>query len=276
MITNTKLKTKMKKTIWILLFCVAPLAGYAQFDEQFYQPAGEWRQNDLPPHQEMWITAGADSVHAVWCKPAEAEAKAAVLFCHGNYGNISYNDGIIRILVEAGFEVLAWDYPGFGRSNGKPTHTGIAAMGQRVFDEMAARDDVQGKKVIVYGFSIGCQIAARLARDNSARASALVLDAGMKSFTDMALLFSPEEAHPMIRRYVTSPYSAIEDVCLLEGMPKIIVHSPEDKVAPYSHSEEVFEVAAEPKVFFEYPGGHISALAAKKEEMLAAMARLIE
>ncbi len=224
----------------------------------------------------MWITAGADSVHAVWCKPIEMEAKAVVLFCHGNYGNLSYSDEMIAPMVEAGFAVLAWDYPGFGLSNGKPTHAGIAAMGQRVFEAMTARDDAQGKQVVVYGFSIGCQVAARLSRDNSGRVSAFVLDAGMKSFTDMALLFSPEEAHPMIRRYVVSPYSSMEDVRLLEGMPKIIAHSPEDKVAPYSHSEEVFEVAAEPKLFFEYPGGHISAIVAKKDEMSAAMARLIE
>ncbi len=266
----------MKKTIWILLFCTAPLLGYAQFDEQFYQPTKEWRPNTLPPHEEMWITAGADSVHAVWCKPLEKETKAVVLFCHGNSGNISYTDEMIAPLVEAGFAVLAWDYPGFGLSNGKPTHAGIADAGGRVFDAMAARGDVQGKKVIVYGFSIGCQIAAHLSRDNADRVSALILDAGMKSFTDMALLFSPEEAHPMIRQYVTSPYSAIEDVRHLEAMTKIFVHSPEDKIAPYSHSEEVYAAAVGPKAFLTYPGGHVSALVAEKDDMVALMGQLAE
>lgn len=264
------------KRFFILLLCLVPLAGYGQFDERFYRPTKEWKPCDLPPYEELWVVSEADSVHAAWCKPVGREAKAVVIFCHGNYGNISYNDGIVRPLVEDGFAVLTWDYPGFGRSNGKPTHTGIAATGQRVFDTMMAREDVQGKKVIVYGFSIGCQIAAKLARDNSERIDALVLDAGMKSFTDMALLSSPEEMHPAIRRWVTSPYSSIEDVRLLEGMPKLIAHSPDDRVAPLSHSEEVYEAAAGPKIFFAYPGGHVSAPVAKQEDMLAAMNRLIE
>ena len=258
------------------MFCITPLSGFAQFDEQFYQPTKEWRPNTLPPHEDMWINSGADSVHAIWSKPLDREARAVVLFCHGNSGNISHTDGMIAPLVEAGFAVLAWDYPGFGLSNGKPTHTGIAEAVGRVFDAMTARGDVQGKKIIVYGFSIGCQIAAHLSRDNSDRVSALILDAGMKSFTDMALLFSPEEAHPMIRQYVTSPYSAIEDIRHLGGMPKIIAHSPDDKIAPYSHSEEIFEAATEPKIFFEYPDGHISALVAEKDDMVALMAELIE
>ena len=264
----------MKKLLLFLLL-ILPLAGYGQFDEQFYQPVKEWKANNLPAYEEIWVTNGVDSVEAIWCKP-EREPVAVVFYCHGNYGNISYNDGIIRPLVEEGFAVLAWDYPGFGHSNGKPTHINIAEMGQRVWDELIGREDVKGRKIILFGFSIGAQSAAKLARDNRDRVSGLVLDAGMKSFTDMALVFSPEEAHPMIRQYVVSPYSSIEDVTYLDGMPKLILHSQEDKIAPFSHSEAVYENAADPKTFREYPGGHIGGLIAEPEEVLLLFRRLVE
>ena len=263
----------MKKLF--LLLCLLPLAGYAQFDEQFYQPVKEWKTNDLPPYEEIWMANGSDSVHAIWCKPG-GEPAGVVFFCHGNYGNISYNDTIIRSLVEGGFAVFAWDYPGFGHSSGKPTHTGIAATGQRALETLLERDDVKGKQVIAFGFSIGCQIATKLARDNRESVAALVLDAGMKSFTEMALLFSPEEAHAMIRQYVTSPYSSLEDIRYLEGMPKLILHSREDKVAPFAHSEAVFESAPAPKLFLEYPGGHVSALTTRKEETLQHFGELLQ
>ncbi len=265
----------MRKLLFTLL-CIAPLSLYAQFDEQFYHPAKEWKANELPPYEEMWITYGADSVHTACFKPAGGEIKAAVFFCHGNSGNISHNDMIIRPLVENGFAVFAWDYPGFGHSSGKPTHTGIAETGQKVFDTMLERDDMKGRKVIVFGFSIGCQIAAKLARDNMEKVSALVLDAGMKSFTDMALLSSPPESHTMIRQYVTSPYSSFEDVSHLKGMPKLFAHSRQDVVAPFTHSQEVYEAAAEPKLFLEYPGGHVSALTTEKEEAIGLFQKLIE
>ena len=98
----------------------------------------------------------------------------------------------------------------------------------------------------------------------------------MKSFTDMALLFSPEDAHPMIRRYLTSPYSAIEDVRHLESITKIFVHSPEDKIAPYSQAEEVYAAAVGPKAFLTHSGGHVSALVTEKDDMVMLMTGLIE
>lgn len=264
------------RKLFLLLLAALPLLGYAQFDEQFYRPEKAWQANDLPPYEEIRIADGADSVHAVWCRPV-AEVAAVVFFCHGNAGNISYNDAIIAPLVDGGFAVWAWDYPGFGRSTGTPTHATIARTGQRMFDTLLARDDVRGKKVIVFGYSIGCQIAAKLARDNRDRVSALVLDAGMKSFTEMALLFSPAEAHPMIRQYVVSPYSALEDVRHLEGLPKLIAHSPEDRVAPFAHGEALYEAAAGPKLFLEYPGGHnLSVLAPKRDEALELFRKLVE
>ena len=263
----------MKRLLFLLLL-LFPCAGYAQFDEQFYQPVKEWKTNTLTGYKDTWITNGTDSVHAVWCKPA-GDPLAVVFYCHGNYGNISYNDSVIDALTEGGFAVFAWDYPGFGHSPGKPTHAGIAAMGQSALNELSKCDEVKGKKIIVFGFSIGAQVATKLARDNPETVSALVLDAGMKSFTDMALLFSPEEAHPMIRQYVVSPYSSLEDVRYLENMPKLIMHSREDRVAPFSHSEEVYENAAFPKTFLEYPGGHVAGLTSDREKTLAAFRELI-
>lgn len=264
----------MKKFLFFLI-SILPLTGYAQLDENFYQPQKAWLTHNLPAYEEVWITDGADSVHAVWCKP-DGKVKAVVFYCHGNYGNISYNDTIIRPLVEDGFAVFAWDYPGFGYSNGAPTHLGIARMGQLALGNLLAREDVQGEKIIIFGLSIGAQVGTKLARDNKRQVAALVLDSGMKSFTDMALVFSPEEAHPMIRQFVVSPYAAIEDITYLQGMPKLIMHSREDAVAPFSHSEEIFAVAADPKLFFEYPGGHVQAFSTKPNEVLQLFRKLAE
>jgi len=53
----------------------------------------------------------------------------------------------------------------------------------------------------------------------------------------------------MITTYVTSPYSAAEDIKYLESIPKLFIHSKGDK-----------------KVFWEYEGNHLeSALKYPKE-----------
>jgi len=228
-----------------------------------------------------YTTAAPSAAPAATCSASATSVplfptnpRGIVLFCHGNYGNLSYNGGAIRPLVEAGYAVLAWDYPGFGRSGGKPTHASIAEAGARVFETLMTRNEVRGKKVIIYGYSIGCHVAARLARANAERTALLVLDGGIVSFTEMAVHFSPPEAHDAIRQYVASPYSAIDDVAHLGGVPTLVAHSREDALAPFVHGETLYGAATEPKLMLEYAGGHVSALAADAPAALAAIEKL--
>jgi len=265
----------MKKLFFWLLLSL-PFAGYSQFDDQFYHPSNQWNAEKLPPHTDVWVVDGADSVYAAWCKP-EGEILGVVFYCHGNSGNVSDNGSVIRPLVDNGFAVFAWDYPGFGLSNGTPTHDAIARTGQLAFDALLDRPDIgDSPKVLIYGFSIGAQSATKLARDNRQRVSALAIDAGMKSFLEMALLYSPEQAHEMIRKYMPVPYSSLEDITYLEGLPKAVFHSREDQVAPFAHGEEVFGAAPEPRRFIEYPGGHVSAVVAQPEETVGVFRSLLQ
>ena len=58
-----------------------------------------------------------------WYFPAEAgapRARLALLFCHGNKGNISHRLRFVAAWLEMGVNVLAFDYRGFGRSEGRP------------------------------------------------------------------------------------------------------------------------------------------------------------
>lgn len=264
----------MKKYILTLCLFSSFFSGYAQFDEMFYQPRKEWRQHGLPAYEELWIVNDSDSIHAVWCMP-EKEPIAVVLFCHGNYGNISYHDGAITSLVEEGFAVLAWDYPGFGLSPGAPTHAGIAQTGQTVFDHLLSGIGLQGLPLVVFGSSIGSQVATKLTRDNREKISLLILDSGMSSFTEMALIFAPEDAHPMIRQYLSFPYASQEDVRHISGVPLLVMHSREDKIVPFKQGEAVFENAIDPKRFLEYSGEHVTALFVERQKIIALIREML-
>ena len=47
-----------------------------------------------------------------------------ILFCHGNAANISDRLLEAQLLTRAGFDILAFDYRGYGRSNGRPDEPG--------------------------------------------------------------------------------------------------------------------------------------------------------
>ena len=58
-----------------------------------------------------------------WFLP-HTEAVATLLFCHGNAGNISHRVEMLRLLHDAQFQVLIFDYRGYGKSEGAPDETG--------------------------------------------------------------------------------------------------------------------------------------------------------
>jgi pimeloyl-ACP methyl ester carboxylesterase len=80
---------------------------------------------DPPPGvQERWIrTADGIRLHA-W-QATHPQAHTSVVWSHGNGGNIAYRASIIVALAAHGLDVLAYDYRGYGKSEGRPTEAGV-------------------------------------------------------------------------------------------------------------------------------------------------------
>lgn len=238
-----------------LLFAVLPLKG--QFDEMFYHPDKEWKGIGATSYEEITFRSGGDTVHSVLFK-LSGKPKATIIYFHGNGGNISKWEGHIKPLIDDGFQVCMMDYRGYGESTGTPTHVNIAEDAQRLFDMLMKRRDVRRTPIIVYGASIGSQVASLIARNNSPKVTALILDGAMTSFTDVAEATSPPEQAEMIRTYVASPYSAKENVPQLKDMRILFIHSAEDLI-PISGAKVMYDSATVDKYFWEYEGAHVMA-----------------
>lgn len=267
----------MKKTLLLLAVIILfQLNLQAQYDNMFYYPQkGEKVDHKLPPYEDVYLEVDDDTLHSIFLKP-KGKPAATIFYIHGNSGNITIYDEVLTSLVNGGFQVLITDFRGFGKSSGTPTHLNIAKDGQMVFDYLTNRPDVKNTKLIVYGASIGTQLAAKLAKDNQDKIKLLVLEDGMSSFTDIALMSRPANQHDIIRRDVTSPYSSIEDVKQIENMPKLIMHSKNDRVIPFIQGQQVFENATEPKVFMETKGGHLDELKKNPQAVIAKIKELIK
>ena len=266
----------MKHVILILIVCLGiTFYSSAQYDDRFYFPSKEWN-----PIQDMEFTAfnfyiDQDTLHTLLFNP-ENKAKATIIFYHGAGGNISTYTPIIRPLVNAGYQVFAVDFRGYGKSTGKPTHLNIANDAQIIFNEILKKEEFKNLPVIVYGASMGTQIATKIAKDNQEKISALILDGTISSFTDMALLSVPEEQKAMIAQYVTSPYSAKEDIKEIKNIAKLFIHSKEDTSVPFSQGKKVFDNATGPKELWVYKGKHLASASNLTDEFIQKINTLIQ
>ncbi len=247
----------MKRIICILLPLLFVKGLSAQMDEKFYHPDKKWIKVDSLSFEEIILYPDNDTVHSILIKPGQAP-KATVLYFHPNRGNISVWIEHIRPLVKDGFQVCMLDYRGFGKSTGTPTHLNIAYDAQKLLDTLLNREDVRHTKLIVYGASIGSQVAANLTRNNNEKISALVLDGPMPSFTDVALLTTPVEYHEQVKQFVLSPYSAKEDIKVIKGIKLLFIHSEEDPI-PMKDVREIYNSSPCVKTFWVYKGKHIEA-----------------
>ena len=239
-------------------------------DDKFYQPKKEMKTLEFKNIENISLPVESDTITAVVLKPESKSIKKTIIFFHGAGGNMSTYQYITKPLVENGFQVVMVDVRGYGKSTGKPTHLNVAEDGQKMFDYLLTTKDIQNTKIYLNGASLGSQVSTHLAKDNQAKISGLILDGGMSSFTDIAIRFKPE-MKDIIEKYVTSPYSAKEDVKSLNGLPKLFIYSKGDSTVPFEHGQVIYNNAPEPKQFLEFSGEHIQAMVVDKDRILKAI-----
>jgi hypothetical protein len=264
-----------KNTILPLLLLLAASVASAQMDDKFYFPSKEIKPAlDSIKYEPLVLPIDSVQITGVFLKPA-GKPKATVLFFHGAGGNLSNYLFMTQPLVAAGYQVFMADFRGYGKSTGKPTHRNIATDGQLLFNHLVQRPDVQKTKLVIYGASMGTQVAANLARNNASKVAALVLDGTIASFSDLAADHSPEAQREFIRKSLPSPYSAKEDIKHIGAMPVLFIHSKEDKDVPFSEAEMVFQNAPQNKSWFVYSGKHLEVMKADPKGALQAINHLI-
>jgi fermentation-respiration switch protein FrsA (DUF1100 family) len=186
-------------------------------------------------------------IHARWCP--HPGAHGAVLYCHGNAGNVDRRAGVVRQLWETlGESVLIFDYPGYGYSEGKPSEPGCYAAADAAYDWFARVRKIPPENILLYGESLGGGVAVDLASRRVHRA--LILVKAFTSATDVA------QAHfPLLpaRLVMSNRFDNLEKIghCL---RPIFIAQGDKDRLVPYSHGEKLRAACKAPVEFFTLKG----------------------
>lgn len=184
-----------------------------------------------------------------WFIPSDT-ARAVILFCHGNAGNISHRLDSIRIFNQLGLDIFIFDYRGYGKSEGKPTEQGTYEDAEAAWQYLVEIRKVNPRRVIVFGRSLGGAVASWLAQGHTP--GALILESTFTSLPDIAAALYP---YLPVRLLLRFKYNTAEYLGGLD-CPVLIVHSRDDEIMPFSHGRQLFETAREPKRFLEISGTH--------------------
>jgi uncharacterized protein len=178
------------------------------------------------------------------------EAKNVLLYCHGNYGNISNCLEHIKALTQLGLNIFIFDYRGFGKSEGKITENGTYLDVASAWDYLVKIRNIKSENIIVFGHSLGGAVAAKLAAEKNIKA--LVIEGSFTSIKKLAA-----ELHPFIpmKRFFKFNYDTATNLRKVKE-PVLIFHSRDDDVIPFHHGQTLYSIANEPKYFQETKGDH--------------------
>jgi pimeloyl-ACP methyl ester carboxylesterase len=203
-----------------------------------------------------------------WWVPKQG-ARAVVLFCHGNGGNISFLLDTISIFHSLNLDVFVFDYRGYGASGGSPTEDGTYLDVRAAWNHMLAAKKAPPEKIILIGRSLGGSIAAWLARERRPRA--LILES---TFTDAADVANFHYRIAPGRLLFGDTYNTKEYVRRV-ACPVLVVHSPNDEIIPYEHGKCLFQLAPSPKEFLLIRGSHNSGFVDSIKEYKAGLDNFI-
>ncbi|MEJ1963849.1 MAG: alpha/beta fold hydrolase [Gammaproteobacteria bacterium] len=109
---------------------------------------------------------------------------ASIIVTHGTTSDRSTMLAELRVLTQAGYGVLAFDWPGLGKSAGTVRWDGQAQRAlTAAIDWLSARNEVDPRRIGGLGFSIGGFVMSRVAARDP-RLRAVVLEASPPSFED--------------------------------------------------------------------------------------------
>lgn len=206
------------------------------------------------PYEDVHMTASDGvSLHG-WLVPppareAQGDARRAVLFCHGNAGNVSNCIGVAQAFHKLGYTVLLFDYRGYGLSEGAPSEIGTyldaRAAWTHLTEEGFAKEDIA-----IVGQSLGGAVAAHLARE--VEAPIVVVE---NTFTSAGDLGAEQYRVLPVRWLLRSKYPTLDNLVAL-GARTLVIHTPGDEIVPYRHGERIFAALSAPKEMLVTGGGH--------------------
>ncbi len=168
----------------------------------------------------------------------DAKNRPTLLYFYGNGMCMADCEGEFLKFRQRGFNVMVPDFLGYGMSGGKPSESGVYATADACFDHLLSRDDIDRKKIVPTGWSLGASAAIHLA--SARKVPALVAISAFTSMSDMARWHYPLVPAKLFLHHHFENEQKIRSV----RCPVFIAHGTRDGIIPFAMSNRLAEAAA--------------------------------
>ena len=135
------------------------------------------------------------------------KATFTLLFSHGNAEDIGYDTPFLEAVRDAGFAVFAYDYQGYGTSQGQPSEPHVYQDCEAAYNYLINNRHILPGRIIAWGRSLGAAAAVDLAARHPL--AGLIMESAFTSafrvLTRFALL--PFDKFPISHQDRQSPLS---------------------------------------------------------------------
>ena len=173
------------------------------------------------------------------------DADFTILYSHGNGEDLGDMMFLFHELRVGGFAVFAYDYRGYGTSDGKPSEQRVYQDINAAYRYLTQTLEVPPERIIALGRSLGGGPSIDLATREPL--GGLILES---TFTTVFRVMT----HISIL-----PFDKFPNIGKLDRVncPVLVIHGTADNTIPLHHGKQLFEAAKEPKQAFWVEGaGH--------------------
>lgn len=187
-------------------------------------------------HLRMLPTEGNRQVAAFWY-PGPRSDSPVLLWSHGNAEDLGTLAPLFTELQAEGFAILAYDYPGYGLSDGSPSERSCYEAADAAFHFLNSEEKIPAEKILLLGQSVGTGPACWLAERYTTRGLVLLSPFRSAFLTVTRIPLLPGDKFKNHKRI-----GHIDE-------PLLVIHGTDDTIIPFADGKSVYEQHGGPKQF---------------------------
>ncbi len=215
----------------VVVYAVACLLAYLAADGMIFLPPPSTYRDSA---ETVRLTT-ADGVRITASYLPNEHADYTILYSHGNAEDLGVIAPSLDRFREWGFSVFAYDYRGYGTSEGKASERGAYKDIDAAYDHLTRVLGVPPARIIAYGRSVGSGPAVDLAARRPL--AGLVVESGFLT------------AFRVLTRVSLLPFDKFRNIDKIGKVscPVLVMHGVQDDIIPFDHGQQLFAAAREPK-----------------------------
>ncbi len=235
---------------WLIFLAVIvlgmPALVWLTQDRMIFFPQPVAATAHLPARALPLEVVAADGTHLRgWIVKGSAAPAPTVIYFGGNAEEVSWTLADPRWPRE--WTIVAVNYRGYGASEGAPGKHALTNDALAIYDAVVRREDIDPRRIVVFGRSLGTAIAAHLAAERPVAGAVLV-----SPFDSMTAIGKTHYPFLPVSLLLRHRFDALPDA-QRNQMPLLAIVGESDSIIPPERSRALFDAWAGAKIWRVVP-----------------------